>query len=188
MYFLFCKHLTLQTRIAKFGLPEKLVTNNGTEFINNGIITHCHSYNINHTPRTSHEPWKNGFVEGINRSLQEYLRCIIHLNDTRYTEWSSDVKLFPLSYNSHITTTLGKSPYEMLFSQQSRKTIMFTANPHKNDQVYCQPNKDSKCYNFPLHTHDEDHFHHPQILTLASSTHTEWILNKNKDKMKFIKK
>ena len=48
---------------------------------------------------------------------------------------------------------------------------MFTANSHKNAQSHCQPNKDSICYNLPLHTHDEDHFHHPQILKLASGTH-----------------
>ena len=57
---------------------------------------------------------------------------------------------------------------------------MFTANSHKNAQSYCQPNKDSICYNLPLHTHDEDHFHHPQILKLASGTHTEWISNRDK--------
>ena len=83
--------------IAKFGLPEILVTDNGREFINNEIITLCHLYNIKHEQRTSHAPWINGLVEGMNRSLQEYLRCIINGNDTRYTEWSTDVKLFPLS-------------------------------------------------------------------------------------------
>ena len=166
--------------IAKFGLPEILVTDNGTEFINNEIITLCHLYNIKHKPRTSHAPWTNGLVEGMNRSLQEYLRCIINGNDTRYTEWSADVKLFPLAYNSQITTTLGMSPYEMVFNQKPRKPIMFTANSHKNAQSYCQPNKESICYNLPLHTQDEDHFHHPQNLKLASGTHTEWILNRDK--------
>ena len=53
---------------------------------------------------------------------------------------------------------------------------MFTANAHKTTQVHCQPNKDSICYNLPLHTHDE----YPQILKLASGTHTEWILNRDK--------
>ena len=52
----------------------------------------------------------------------------------------------------------------MVFNQKPRKPIMFTANAHKNAQGYCQTNKDSICYNLPLHTHDEDHFHHPQIL------------------------
>ena len=116
----------------------------------------------------------------MNRSLQEYLRCIINGNDTRYTEWSTDVKLFPLSYNSQITTILGMSPYEMVFNQKPRKPIMFTANAQKKAQGHCKPNKDSICYNLPLHTHDEDRFHHPQILKLASATHTEWILNRDK--------
>ena len=40
---------------------------------------------------------------------------------------------------------------------------MFPANTSKNAQGHCQPNKDSICYNLTLHTHDEDHFHHPQI-------------------------
>ena len=61
---------------------------------------------------------------------------------------------------------------------------MITAISSKNTQGYCQ----SICCNLPLHTHDEDHFHHPQILKLASGTHIEWILNRNKNKMKFIKK
>ena len=174
--------------IAKFGLPEILLTDNGTEFINNEIITLCHLYNIKHKPRTSHAPWTNGLVEGMNRSLQEYLRCIINGNDTRYTEWSADVKLFPLAYNSQITTALGMSPYKMVFNQKPRKPIMFTANSHKNAQGHCQPTKDSVCYNLPLHTHDEDHFHHPQILKLASGTHTKWILNRDKNTMKFTKK
>ena len=57
---------------------------------------------------------------------------------------------------------------------------MFTANAHKNAQGYCQPNKNSICYNLPLHTLNEDHFHHSQILKLAFGTHTEWILNRDK--------
>ena len=75
--------------------------------------------------------------------------------------WSADVKLFPLSYNSQITTTLGMSPYEMVFNEKPRKPAMFSANAHKNTQGYFQPNKNSICYNLPLHTHDEDHFHRP---------------------------
>ena len=142
--------------IAKIGLPEKQVRDNCTEFINNKIITPCNLYNFKQKPRTSHAPWTNGLVEGMNCSLQEYLRCIINGNDTRYAEWSTDVKFFPLSYNSQNTTTLGMSPYEMVFNQKPRKPIMFTANTHKNAQGYIKPNKDSICYNLPLHTHNED--------------------------------
>ena len=57
---------------------------------------------------------------------------------------------------------------------------MFTANAHKKAQGHCKPNKDSIYYILPLHTHDEDHFHRPQILKLASGTHTERILKGDK--------
>ena len=57
---------------------------------------------------------------------------------------------------------------------------MFTANSSKNTQGYCQPTKESICYNLPLHTHNEDHFHHPQNLKLPSGTHAEWILDRDK--------
>ena len=105
---------------------------------------------------------------------------MINGNDTRYTDWSTDVKLFPLSSDSQTTTTLGLSIYEMVFNQKRRKPIMFTAYSSKNAQGYCQPIKESICYILPLHTHDEDHFHHPQILKLASGTHNEWILKRDK--------
>ena len=68
----------------------------------------------------------------------------------------------------------------MAFKQKPRKPIMFTANSSKKTQVHCQPTTESICYNLPLHTHNEDHFHHPQILELASGTLMKWILNKDK--------
>ena len=60
-----------ERRIAKFGLPEILFTDNGTEFIINEIITLCHLYNIKNKARTSHAPWTFGLFEGMNPSLQE---------------------------------------------------------------------------------------------------------------------
>ena len=67
-------HTTLYEHwIAKFGLPEILVTVNGTEFINI-VIMICHLYKVEHKSRTSHALWTNGLVEGMNRSLHKYLR------------------------------------------------------------------------------------------------------------------
>ena len=75
--------------------------------------------------------WTNGLVEGMNRSLQKYLRCIIIGNDTNYTEWSTDSKLFPLAYNSEITTALGLSPYEMIFNQNQGNQSANSSKTHK---------------------------------------------------------
>ena len=72
---------TLRTLDSKFRLPENLVTNNGTELVNNEIIALCHLYNTKSKHRNSHASLKNGLVEGMNRSFQEYLRCILDGDD-----------------------------------------------------------------------------------------------------------
>ena len=74
----------------------------------------------------------------------------------------------------------------MVIKQKPPKRIMFTANAQKMHKVIFSLTK--ICYNLPLHTQDEDHFNHPQILKLASGTRTEWILNRDKNIIKFIKK
>ena len=64
-----------------------------------------------------------------------------------------------------------KNQENQLCSQQMlTKTHNFIANQIKIQYAIT----------LPLHTHDEDHFHQPQILKLASGTHTEWILNRDK--------
>ena len=78
-------------------------------------------------------------------------------------------------------TTLGLSPFEIVFNQKPRQPKTFTANSSENIQGYCQPDKDSIYYNLPFHSHDEDRFHYPKILKLASGTHREWILNRDTD-------
>ena len=52
---------------------------------------------------------------------------------------------------------------------KTMKTNYVHSKCSKNTPSYCQPNKDSICYNLPLHTHDEEHFHYPQILKLVSA-------------------
>ena len=86
----------------------------------------------------------------------------------------------------------------MVFNQKPRKPIMFTANTHKNTPRYCQPNKDSICYNLSLHTHDEDHLqylplyldcqnNHYEVDLLGTSTfkpipYSHWIKNNTQQK------
>ena len=49
--------------ITKFGIPENIVTDNGTEYINSDITHFCEMYDIRHKPRTTHAPWTIGLVK-----------------------------------------------------------------------------------------------------------------------------
>ena len=52
---------------------------------------------------------------------------------------------------------------------------MITANSSKNAQIIVKQQKTQFCHNLPPHTNDEENFNDPQVLKLASGTHTEWI-------------
>ena len=54
---------------------------------------------------------------------------------------------------------------------------MVTANSSKKHKVIVNLPK-----NLPLHTHDEDHFHHPLFLEFVSGPHTECNLIRDKKK------
>ena len=59
--------------ITKFGPPQYLVTDRGTEYINQDMAHLCSLFHINHSPRTPYSPWTNGLVEVQNRNLGTHI-------------------------------------------------------------------------------------------------------------------
>ena len=51
----------------KFGLPEELLSDNGSEYINTELTHLCKYFEIKIKPSTTYAPWTNGLVEGTNR-------------------------------------------------------------------------------------------------------------------------
>ena len=49
--------------ISKFGPPQYLVTDRGTEYINQDFTHLCTPFQILHSPRTPYAPWTNALVE-----------------------------------------------------------------------------------------------------------------------------
>ena len=95
----------------------------------------------------------------MNSSLQEYLRCI--------TECSTDVKFFPLAYSLQFSTTNKFPPKEKILPkklayQQCLQQLLQKKHKDIDNQA------EIRCYQSALETHDDDHFHHPLFLKLAS--------------------
>ena len=73
------KHATntlLYHWITKFGPPQYLVTDRGTEY-KNQYMTHLCSLHIKHSPRTPFSPWTNGLVENQKRNIGTHLRLFL---------------------------------------------------------------------------------------------------------------
>ena len=102
----------------KFGLPEELRSDNGSEYINTELTHLCKYYEKKIKPSTTYAPWTNGLVEGTNRLIGQFIRKLV---DRKFSYWSRKAKFFPYAYNTQHQTRLVMSPYEVVFNQKQRK-------------------------------------------------------------------
>ena len=59
----------LEKFIISFGIPQELVYDKGSAFMNQGFTSFIHDLGITHAPRTAFSPWTNGKVEVQNKNL-----------------------------------------------------------------------------------------------------------------------
>ena len=112
--------------IIKFGPPIYLVTDRGSEYVNNEMAHLCTLMGIRHSPRLANSPWTNGLVEGNtegqNRNLGTHLRMFLH--DTP-KGWAFQVYMYACAHNSQPLSELNVSPHEIVFHTRPRIPLTF---------------------------------------------------------------
>ena len=132
--------------ITKTGSPKSLITDRSTEY-NKQDLTHlCSLFVINHTPRTSYSPRRNGLaeVQTRNRGTQS-LQGLRNYS----TKWSFQTRRYA---NAHNTTPLSQpifSPYQTYFHQHFRLPLTFSTTLLRNSSKNCNARF---CDSLP-HTH-----------------------------------
>ena len=67
----------LEKFILSFGLPQKLVYDKGSAFMNQDFTSYIHELGITPAPRTAYSPWTNGKVEIQNKHLGAHFRIFL---------------------------------------------------------------------------------------------------------------
>ena len=152
---------------VKFGIPDILVTDNGNEYINGEFTHFCRIHNVQFKPRTPYAPWSTGLVENCNRQLNTFLRTVL---DSQYDTWAQKVKVFPFAFNSQVRTKMNLSPYDLVFGQKPKKTILFHLSSTTDSLGKCKPTENSPCKSSLNHTHTDNLVHHTQFKKLQKGT------------------
>ena len=61
----------------KFGLPEEIRSDNGSEHINTKLTLLCNYFEIKFKPSTTYAPWTNCLVEGTNGIIGQFFRRLL---------------------------------------------------------------------------------------------------------------
>lgn len=110
----------LDEMFCRFGLPEKLHSDQGRQF-EGEVVTHlCRLLGIEKSRTTPYHPQSDGLVERFNRTLLSMLATCAEHNPT---DWDCYLSKLCMAYNSSLQHTTGYSPYVLMFGREPRLPV-----------------------------------------------------------------
>ena len=95
-----------------FGFPQKLISDQGTEFTVDVIAAMCKLLGIEKIRTTPYHPQTNGSAERVHQTLQ---RMISKLDPEKRRKWPEHIGSVLIAYNSTRSQVTGYSPYFLMF-------------------------------------------------------------------------
>jgi hypothetical protein len=100
---------------CRWGIPEMLVSDRGSEFRNKLEARIAHIFKVNKIATTPYNPRANGFVEQHNKTLKDQLYNFV---DTRQKDWDVFLPTVQLMYNTTVSMTTLRTPYFLMFGRE----------------------------------------------------------------------
>ena len=105
---------------SRFGPPQILHSDQGTNFDSNLIKSVCDLMGIQKIRTTAYHPQGDGQIERQNRTLQEILSTFVSEHpDT----WDLHIDQAVFAYNTSCHESTGFSPYELVFGRVARMPV-----------------------------------------------------------------
>ena len=113
------KHLQSEF-IYKFGIPSRLLSDQGGSFEGKVVKELCSSHGIKKIRTSPYHPETDGASERMNRNLLNMLRT---LENYQKPDWKQHLARLVHAYNTTVHASTGFSPYYLMFGRQPRLPI-----------------------------------------------------------------
>jgi transposase InsO family protein len=106
--------------ISLHGIPKTIVSDRGTQFVNN-FWRHLHeSLGTKLLHNTAYHPQTGGQTERVNQILEDMLRSyVLNYSDT----WDECLPLAEFSYNNSYQESIKMAPFEALYGRRCRTPL-----------------------------------------------------------------
>ena len=120
---------------TQYGIPEQVITDQGTAYTSEKWKRTVQKWGINHTPTTAANPQANGQVERFNQTLVKMLRKKLGV---RKDKWAMHLPAVLMDYRASVQATTECTPSELLYGYRMRLPIEAT-HPIPIDELLDQP-------------------------------------------------
>ena len=165
----------LEKWITSYGIPQKIVHDNGSAFINRDFVNWTKEFGITLAPRTAYSPWTNGKVEVQNKHLMRYWR---NFTNESGNNWSTLASKFAFAHNTSVNYTTGMTPYEIVFGVKPQIPMTLKLGLIRDKNKQC---KSEFCADLQPHTHSENNLRNKSLDRLLRPQLSSELLTREND-------
>ena len=123
------KDFVFNSIVCRFGIPYKLISDNGKQFDSKELRGLCDDLGIKKDFAPVH-PQSNGQTEAVNKIIKHTLKT--KLEDSK-ENWPEELPMVVWSYNTTPKTTTGESPFVLAYGCEAMVTIEIGAVSFRRD-------------------------------------------------------
>lgn len=101
--------------ICRYGVPERIITDNGKNLNGGEIHKLCEEFKIKHHNSTPYRPQMNGAVEAANKNIKK----IIEKMTITYKDWHEMLPYALHGYRTTVRTSTGATPYSLVYGMEA---------------------------------------------------------------------
>jgi transposase InsO family protein len=110
----------LEDFISRHGVPDRILTDQGTNFTSHLFTSFCQSFDIGKKTTTSYHPAANGQVEKLNSTLVKIIRHYVASNQR---DWDTWVPASLHSYRTSVQASTKKTLFELLHARKNKMPL-----------------------------------------------------------------
>lgn len=116
--------------ISRYGTPERLLTDNGSNYISHTFEKFCREMGIQHVTSSPYHAPGNGQAERLNRTVKSLLKAHV-VNEA---EWDTVLPECLMAYRSSRQESTGFSPYQLTFGTHMSLPVD-NMMPHTDEEM-----------------------------------------------------
>ncbi|XP_058750755.1 uncharacterized protein LOC131623749 [Vicia villosa] len=101
--------------ICRYGIPNKIITDNGSNLNNNMMRELCESFKIEHHNSSPYRPKMNGAVEAANKNVKKILQKMV----VTYKDWHEMLPFALHGYRTSVRTSTGATPFSLVYGMEA---------------------------------------------------------------------
>jgi len=122
------QHFVWKNIVCRFGVPRRLVSDNGTQFASQQLGKLCTKVEIKQVFTSVEHPQTNGQVESANRVL---LRALKRRLEKAKGTWAEEVPRIVWAYHTTPQSTTGETPFSLVYGTDAMIPIEIQeSSPH----------------------------------------------------------